>query len=148
MYIANFYLGYLTLKYIIIYRKAIISVMVGILNGSETTSMLFYCKELTGSANGDNMVEHFNSSLNLLFNNSINYKQIHLLITDQVNYNLTFGKKIKHTKLFPKENGELAIYCPPRDTKLSNSSIDRSGHKLHFLCWYQLDPGGRSWPDR
>jgi hypothetical protein len=75
--------------------------MVGILNESETKSMLFYCDEIKGSANSQNMKVHFLKSLNLLFKNQINYNQIYLIVTDQANYNLTFGQNLKNSKLFP-----------------------------------------------
>ena len=75
--------------------------MVGILNGSETKSILFYCDEIKGSVNSQTMKEHFLKSLNLLFKNQTNYNQIYLIITDQANYNLTFVKNLKTSKLFP-----------------------------------------------
>jgi len=91
--------------------------MTGTLCGTPSKSMLYYTSELKVPANHLNIYQEFIKSLNFLFENNINYKNIYLIISDSAYYTNRFVEKLKTSKLF---SNILHVKCV--------------AYKLHILC--------------
>jgi hypothetical protein len=69
--------------------------MVGTLEEKPTKSILFYTTELKRSPNNLTIYKKFIKSLNILFNDDINYSKIKVIVSDMAPYMCKFVKRFK-----------------------------------------------------